>query len=111
MAVGNAAGSKTVVILQPNYIPWIGTFDLIDRCDLLVWFDDVQYTKNDWRNRNRIAAGESVRWLTVPVLTKGRFGQRIRDVAIDWRHDWAAKHLCSFEQEYARAPHLAAARA
>jgi hypothetical protein len=101
---------ETLVILQPNYIPWLGTFDLIDRADLCVWYDDVQYTKNDWRNRNRIAAGEGVRWLTIPVLTRGHFGQAIKDVAIDPRHDWAKKHLRSFEQEYARAPFFETAR-
>jgi len=102
--------AETLVITQPNYVPWIGYFDLIDRAQLCIWYDDVQYTKNDWRNRNRIAAGDGVRWITVPVLTRGHFGQAIRDVAIDWRQDWAKKHLKSFEQEYARAPHFAAAR-
>ncbi len=102
--------AETLVITQPDYIPWIGYFDLIDRAQLCIWYDDVQYTKNDWRNRNRIAAGDGVRWITVPVLTRGHFGQAIRDVAIDWRQDWAKKHLKSFELEYARAPHFAAAR-
>jgi hypothetical protein len=56
-----------VVVLQSNYLPWIGYFDLIDRADLCVFYDDVQYTKNDWRNRNRILSKQGLEWITVPV--------------------------------------------
>jgi len=56
-----------VVVLQSNYLPWIGYFDLIDRADICVFYDDVQYTKNDWRNRNRILTKQGLEWITVPV--------------------------------------------
>ena len=55
------------VVLQSNYLPWIGYFDLIDRADICVFYDDVQYTKNDWRNRNRILTKKGLEWITVPV--------------------------------------------
>jgi hypothetical protein len=56
-----------VVVLQSNYLPWVGYFDLIDRADICVFYDDVQYTKNDWRNRNRIPTQKGLEWITVPV--------------------------------------------
>ncbi|HEY4640544.1 MAG TPA: WbqC family protein [Thermoanaerobaculia bacterium] len=94
---------RTVVIEQPNYVPWIGYFDLIRQSDVWVWYDDVQYTKRDWRNRNRIAA-DAAEWLTIPVATKGRFTQRICDVEIDDAQPWRRQHLDSIRRCYARAP-------
>src|SRR4051794_15705002 len=95
---------RTVVIEQPNYLPWIGYFDLIRQSDVWIWYDDVQYTKRDWRNRNRIAAGVNVEWLTIPVKTKGQFAQRICDVEIDASQPWMPRHLESIRRCYARAP-------
>jgi hypothetical protein len=95
---------RTVVIEQPNYIPWIGYFDLVRQSDVWVWYDDVQYTKRDWRNRNRIAAGDTPEWLTIPVKTTGRFHQRICDVEIDESQAWRRTHLESIRRCYARAP-------
>jgi hypothetical protein len=97
---------RTVVIEQPNYIPWIGYFDLIRQSDVWVWYDDVQYTKRDWRNRNRIAAGDAAEWLTVPVKTTGRFHQRICEVDIDESRPWRRQHLESIRRCYARAPYF-----
>src|SRR5438105_1854666 len=97
------AMKRTVVIEQPNYLPWIGYFDLIRQSDVWVWYDDVQYTRRDWRNRNRIAA-DSAEWLTVPVKTKTRFTQRIADVEIDDAQPWRGRHLGSIRRCYARAP-------
>jgi hypothetical protein len=94
---------RTVVIEQPNYVPWIGYFDLIRQSDVWVWYDDVQYTKRDWRNRNRIAAG-AAEWLTIPVTTRGRFTQSICDVEIDDGQPWRRHHLESIRRCYARAP-------
>jgi hypothetical protein len=96
--------TRTIVIEQPNYIPWIGYFDLIRQSDVWVWYDDVQYTKRDWRNRNRIAAAGDAEWLTIPVKTTGRFHQRICEVEIDDSRPWQRQHLESIRRCYARAP-------
>ena len=60
----------TVVIMQPGYLPWLGFFDLMKRSDVFVIYDDVQYTKNDWRNRNKVKTSNGTCWLTVPVEKK-----------------------------------------
>ena len=74
---------KKVAILQSNYIPWKGYFDMIAAVDEFILYDDMQYTKNDWRNRNQIKTPQGVQWLTVPVRSKGRFGQTIRETEIE----------------------------
>lgn len=96
----------TVVVLQPGYIPWLGFFDQMRRSDVFVYYDDVQFDKHGWRNRNRIKSPAGPVWLTVPVLNSGRHGQRICDVEIDNRSAWARKHVASIAQNYARAPFL-----
>jgi len=89
---------KKIAILQSNYIPWKGYFDLINKCDVFVIFDDVQYTKNDWRNRNRIKTNQGVKWLTIPVRQEG-LDQRINQTKIaDAR--WGRKHWASLSQNY-----------
>ena len=70
---------KTVAIVQSNYVPWKGYFDLIRRADEFVLYDDVQYTRRDWRNRNRIKTADGVQWLTIPVEVKGKYVQRVRE--------------------------------
>lgn len=94
------------VILQPSYIPWRGYFDQICRADVFVFYDDVQYDKNGWRNRNRIKTHQGLQWLTIPVHTKGvtSEGIPIKDVTIDWRSRWNRKHWNSLQQAYAKAP-------
>lgn len=92
---------KRIAILQPGYIPWLGFFEQMSACDIFVLLDDVQFTKNDWRNRNRIKTREGIVWLTVPVLHK--FGQKIRDVRIDNRSSWQRKHLQSLRIWYGRS--------
>lgn len=96
----------TCVILQPSYLPWRGYFDLVHDADVFVFYDDVQYDKHGWRNRNRIKTAQGPRWLTVPVLAKGNVsgGVPVKDVAIARTQDWAKKHLASIGQAYARAP-------
>jgi hypothetical protein len=96
----------TVVVLQPSYLPWLGYFDQMRRADVFVFYDDVQYDRDGWRNRNRIRTRQGWQWLTVPVMLKGRFGSLIGEIEIDNRSDWARKHLLSLEQSYARAPYL-----
>ena len=96
--------SRVVVVEQPNYIPWIGYFDLIAQSDVWVWYDDVQYTKRDWRNRNLVAGeGEPV-WLTIPVRTRGRYEQKILEVEIDRERPWEHKHLETLRHCYRDAP-------
>lgn len=96
----------TVVILQPGYLPWLGFMDQVIRSDIFVYYDDVQFDKHGWRNRNRIKSPNGPRWLTVPVLNKGKFGQTNLEVEIDNRQPWAHKHIATTRQFYASAPHL-----
>ena len=96
---------KKVAILQSNYIPWKGYFDLIASVDEFILFDDMQYTRRDWRNRNQIKTSQGVQWLTVPVQVKGKFDQKIKDTEIDGA-DWAIAHWKSLAQNYCHAPHF-----
>jgi hypothetical protein len=95
----------TMVVLQPGYLPWLGFFDQMRRCDIFVYYDDVQFDKNGWRNRNRIKTAQGPLWLTVPVLQAARMGQRICDVEVD-QGRWTIKHLRAIAQSYAKAPYL-----
>lgn len=98
-----------VVILQPSYIPWRGFFDQIRQADLFVFYDDVQYDKHGWRNRNQIKTNQGKQWLTIPVNSKGvTNGIPIKDVRIDWSKPWAKSHLKSITISYAKSPHLKA---
>jgi hypothetical protein len=96
----------TVVILQPGYLPWLGFFDQLHRADVFVYYDDVQYDKHGWRNRNRIKTQNGPQWLTVPVRHGDDGFPCIVDVEIDARTPWARKHVASIRQAYARAPFL-----
>src|SRR6476660_6059569 len=95
-----------IAIVQSNYIPWKGYFDLMRSVDEFVLYDDVQYTRRDWRNRNRIKTADGVQWLTVPVQVKGKYTQPIREVRVNDR-EWAANHWARLRHAYARAPHFA----
>lgn len=79
---------KRVGILQPGYIPWVGFFEQIYKTEIFVIYDDVQYTKKDWRNRNRIKTKDGIIWLNVPVITKRHFHQKIREARIDYSQNW-----------------------
>ena len=94
-----------VVILQPSYIPWRGYFDQIRRADMFIFYDDVQYDKHGWRNRNQIKTSQGRQWLTIPVYSKGvTTGLAIQDVRIDWSKPWAKNHLKSLVVTYSKAP-------
>jgi hypothetical protein len=97
---------RRIGILQPVYLPWLGYFEQIHRSDVFVFYDDVQYDKNGWRNRNRIKTTQGWQWLTVPVLTKGSAQQKVCEVRIDNKVNWRIKHLNAIRQSYARAPFL-----
>ena len=96
---------KSVAIVQSNYIPWKGYFDLIARVDELVLYDDVQYTRRDWRNRNRIKTAQGVAWLTVPIQVRGRYHQRI-DEALVSDPGWAKRHWQTLAHAYGAAPYF-----
>lgn len=91
---------KTVVILQSNYIPWKGYFDLINSADEFIFYDDVQYTTGDWRNRNKIKTEEGTRWLTIPVGADIK--RTIKDVRFK-NNDWKEKHFRLLQRYYAKA--------
>src|SRR5438874_1056701 len=94
---------KRVAVLQSNYIPWKGYFDIIHDVELFVFYDDVQYTKNDWRNRNRVKTANGVQWLTIP--TGADLNRQICDVRISDQH-WAAKHWKTVRQAYSPTPYF-----
>ncbi len=94
---------RKIAILQPNYIPWKGVFDLASRVDVFVFYDDVQYTVKDWRNRNIVKSPNGPIWLTVPVLSKGRRDQLICDALIDLESNWQEKHLKTLVNCYSKA--------
>ena len=97
---------KKVAIVQSNYIPWKGYFDMIAAVDEFILYDDMQYTRRDWRNRNQIKTAQGVQWLTVPVRVKGKYHQTIRETEIDGE-DWAVSHWRTLNQNYRRAPFFA----
>lgn len=94
---------KKVAILQSNYIPWKGYFDLIRQVDEFILFDEMQYTRRDWRNRNKIKTQRGLEWLTVPVKVKGRYYQTIRETELDGS-PWASDHWKALTANYGRAP-------
>ncbi|MBV5310570.1 WbqC family protein [Chromatium okenii] len=98
---------KNVVILQSNYIPWKGYFDLICDADLFIFYDDLQFTKNDWRNRNKIKTPRGLEWITIPVGTDSN--RLICEVQIK-DYSWQAKHWKTIQQHYGKSPYFASYR-
>lgn len=96
---------KKVAVVQSNYIPWKGYFDMLAAADEFVLYDDMQYTRRDWRNRNQIKTPHGLHWLTVPVIVKGRYRQKIRDTEING-DEWAMIHWKTLVQNYRRSPHF-----
>lgn len=95
-------------MIQPSYIPWRGYFDLIRRADVFVFYDDVQYDKHGWRNRNVIKTASGLQWLTVPTHAHGNVEQGIliSSIPIDNRTNWRRKHLESIRHAYRKAPYF-----
>jgi len=102
-------GRKTVAILQSNYIPWRGYFDLMNLVDEFILFDDMQYTRRDWRNRNVIKSPAGLKWLTIPVEVKGRYLQSIKDTIISDRA-WNERHWKTLVHGYGKAKYFDAYR-
>jgi hypothetical protein len=96
---------KKVAILQSNYIPWKGYFDLINSVDEFIFYDEMQYTERDWRNRNKIKTPNGLTWLSIPVFAKGsqQSGQQIKDTLVS-ESSWAKKHWGTILQNYKKTP-------
>lgn len=95
---------KKIAILQSNYTPWKGYFDLINMVDEFVLYDDMQYTKNDWRNRNKIYTSQGLQWLTIPAR-QVNLDQLIKDTKVsDFR--WPKKHWSSIQQNYSKSKYF-----
>lgn len=97
--------AKTVAIVQSNYIPWKGYFDLINQVDEFILYDDAQYTRRDWRNRNKIKTPAGAVWLTIPVNVTGRYFQKIKDTTISDPR-WRDEHWRTIAHNYGRAAHF-----
>lgn len=89
-------------IVQSSYIPWKGYFDLIRKVDHFILYDDCQYTRRDWRNRNRIKTPQGLMWLSIPVQTKGNYLTPIKDIRVS-DQGWGEKHWEAIRHNYARA--------
>ncbi len=94
---------KKVAIIQSNYLPWKGYFDMIAAADELILYDDMQFTKNDWRNRNKIKTPKGLEWISIPVGVD--IGRCIRDVELSTDR-WQGKHWKTLTSNYRRAPHF-----
>ncbi len=94
------------VILQPSYIPWRGLFHQIQKADVFVFYDDVQYDDRGWRNRNRVKTASGTQWLTIPVFSGGAQVEAtpIHEVPICWDRPWTRKHWTTIRHAYSRAP-------
>ena len=91
-----------IAIHQPQYLPWLGYLDKIDKADVFVILDNVQFKKNEWQNRNRIKTAQGCQWITVPVLY--RFPEKINEVRINNKANWSRKHLQAFITNYSKSP-------
>lgn len=96
------SSAKRIAILQSNYVPWKGYFDIIRSVDEFVLYDEVQYTKNDWRNRNKIKTSNGLTWLTIPVRAE-RLHQTISETSVA-DPAWAGKHAALLTRHYSQAP-------
>jgi len=96
---------KAVAIVQSNYIPWKGYFDIINLVDEFILFDDMQYTRRDWRNRNKIKTANGARWLTIPVEVKGKYFQKIKDTKVS-DAEWNRKHWKAIMHSYSRSKYF-----
>lgn len=98
--------ATVVAIHQPNFLPWMGYFHKMMQSDVFILLDTVPYTKNGYQNRVKIKTAQGARWLTIPVLTKGRFGQLTSEVEIKDNIGWRKTHLLTLTTNYARAPYF-----
>jgi hypothetical protein len=98
---------KKLFVIQTNYIPWKGYFDALNMVDQVILYDDMQYTKNDWRNRNKIKTAQGPQWLTIPIDVKGKMHQKISDAVVSDRYlDWREGHWKTLQMSYSKAAHF-----
>ena len=96
--------TKTCAIMQPTYIPWIGYFDLIDKVDYFVFYDDVQVAKRSWQVRNKVKGSNGIQWLTLPIKnTNKRDDLLINEAELDNNQNWLKKHLQTIKQNYIKS--------
>jgi hypothetical protein len=98
---------KKIAIIQSNYIPWKGYFDIMNMADEFILYDDAQYTRRDWRNRNKIKCQNGIRWLSIPVEAKSNFYSKIKEMKIADKK-WGAQHWKTIAHNYARAAYFRA---
>jgi len=96
---------RKVAILQSNYIPWKGYFDIINLADIFILYDQAQYTKNDWRNRNLIQTSQGAQWLTIPVKQTSLKDQRINETVVA-NNVWRKKHWKSLQNNYNKSKYF-----
>jgi len=96
---------KKIAILQSNYIPWKGYFDLINMVDEFILYDDMQYTRRDWRNRNKIKTPQGLKWLSIPVDVKGKYFQKINETKIS-DDTWGKKHWETIKHNYGKTKYF-----
>lgn len=96
---------KKIIITQSNYIPWKGYFDSINIADEFILYDDMQFTRRDWRNRNQIKTRDGIKWLTIPVEVKGKYFQKINETKIS-DSDWGEKHWTTILHNYSKAKYF-----
>ena len=96
---------KRIAIVQSSYIPWKGYFDLIRSVDAFILMDNVQFTRRDWRSRNKIKTYHGVAWLSIPVHTRGRYTQLIEETTTS-DPDWGRRHWQTIRANYAKAPYF-----
>lgn len=94
-----------IAILQSNYLPWTGVFELINSVDKFVFYDNVQFTKQDWRTRNRIKTDNENLWLSVPIQRQ-KLKTNIIDIKICNEVNWKMKHYKSFYQYYSKSKYF-----
>ncbi len=92
-----------VAIHQPNFCPWAGYFNKMFQADIFIYLDTAPYTVNSFQNRNRIMTSQGVKWLTVPVLTKGKSGALTKEIEINRQIPWERKHLKTLRLNYGKA--------
>lgn len=92
--------------MQPTYLPWVGYFDLMDQSDVFVFLDSVQFDKRSWQQRNRIKCPKGEQILTVPVLSKGQFYQKINEVCVDPSSDFREGHIKAVQLNYAKSKYF-----
>lgn len=103
MTTKHPSSPRVISIIQSSYIPWKGYFDIIDQSDAFVLLDDVQFTRRDWRSRNKIPTPAGERWLTVPVHVKGQYHQTIQNMEVS-DPQWYRSHWGLIENSYGKAP-------